>query len=93
MTVHTDAFRAYKPLEEHGAFASEYVDHSDGEYVGKRERLRESRSLTCRWFSLHQAVSKDRSAPDLRAFQLHHEMFRKQGEKLSKHPRNCVVTY
>ena len=33
MTVYTDGFRAYKPLEEDDEFTHEYVVHGDGEYV------------------------------------------------------------
>ena len=33
MTVYTDGFRAYEPLEEDDAFTREYVVHGDGEYV------------------------------------------------------------
>ena len=33
LTVYTDGFRAYKPLEEDDAFTREYVVHGDGEYV------------------------------------------------------------
>ncbi len=33
LTVSTDGFRAYEPLEEDDAFDREYVVHGDGEYV------------------------------------------------------------
>jgi transposase-like protein len=33
LTVYTDGFRAYEPLEEEDAFTREYVVHGDGEYV------------------------------------------------------------
>jgi transposase len=33
LTVYTDGFRAYEPLEEDDAFSREYVVHGDGEYV------------------------------------------------------------
>jgi transposase len=33
LTVYTDGFRAYDPLEEDDAFTREYVVHGNGEYV------------------------------------------------------------
>ena len=33
LTVYTDGFRAYEPLEEDDAFSREYVIHGDSEYV------------------------------------------------------------
>nr|CAB37934.1 hypothetical protein [Halobacterium salinarum] len=33
LTVYTDGFRAYDPLDEDDAFTREYVVHGDGEYV------------------------------------------------------------
>ncbi len=33
LTIYTDGFRAYEPLDEGDAFTREYVVHSDGEYV------------------------------------------------------------
>jgi len=33
LTIYTDVFRAYDPLEEDDAFEREYVVHRDGEYV------------------------------------------------------------
>lgn len=33
LTVYTDDFRAYEPLDENDAFDRKYVVHSDGEYV------------------------------------------------------------
>jgi transposase-like protein len=33
LTVYTDGFRAYEPLDEDDAFHREYVVHEDGEYV------------------------------------------------------------
>ncbi len=32
LTVYTDGFRAYEPLDEDDAFTREYVVHGDGEY-------------------------------------------------------------
>ena len=33
LTVYTDGFRGYEPLEEDAAFDREYVVHGDGEYA------------------------------------------------------------
>ena len=33
LTVYTDGFRAYEPLEEYDTFDREYVVHSDGKYA------------------------------------------------------------
>ena len=33
LTVYTDGFRAYNPLEENNAFDREYIVHGDGEYA------------------------------------------------------------
>ncbi len=33
LTVYTDGFRAYEPLNEDDAFDREYVVHGDGEYA------------------------------------------------------------
>ncbi len=33
LTIYTNGFRVYKPLEEDDAFTREYVVHGDGEYV------------------------------------------------------------
>ena len=33
LTIYTDGFRAYEPLDEDDAFTREYVVHGDGEYV------------------------------------------------------------
>jgi transposase-like protein len=33
LTVYTDGFRAYEPLDEDDAFDREYVVHGDGEYA------------------------------------------------------------
>jgi len=33
LTVYTDGFRAYEPLEEDDTFTSDYVIHGNGEYV------------------------------------------------------------
>jgi transposase len=84
LTVYTDGFRAYEPLEEDDAFTREYVVHGDGEYVDGEVHVNTCEShasLTRRWLSPHRGVSKDRLTPYLRAFQLRREVFRELGEE------------
>ncbi len=84
LTVYTDGFRAYEPLEKDDTFEREYVVHGDGEYVDGDVHVNTCEShasLTRRWLSPHRGVSKDRLTPYLRAFQLRCEVFRKPGEK------------
>jgi len=87
LTVYTDGFRAYDPLDEDDAFTREYVVHGDGEYVDGDVHVNTCEShasLARRWLSPHRGVSKDRLTPYLRAFQLRREVFRKPGEKALK---------
>jgi transposase-like protein len=56
LTVYTDGFRAYDPLEDDNEFDREYVVHGDGEYAdgGVHVNGCESNvSLTRRWLSPH----------------------------------------
>jgi len=87
LTVYTDGFRAYEPLEEDDAFTREYVVHGDGEYVDGDVHVNTCEShasLARRWLSPHRGVSKDRLTPYFRAFQLRREVFRKPGEEALK---------
>ncbi len=87
LTVYTDGFRAYEPLEEDDAFTREYVIHGDGEYVDGDIHVNTCEShasLTRQWLSPHRGVSKDRLTPYLRAFQLRREVFRKPGKEALK---------
>ena len=87
LTIYTDGFRAYKPLEEDDAFTREYVVHGDGEYVDRDVHVNTCEShasLARRWLSPHRGVSKDRLTPYFRAFQLRREVFRKPGEEALK---------
>ena len=87
LTVYTDGFRAYEPLEENDAFTRAYVVHGDGEYVDGDVHVNtcESHASLARgWLSPHRGVSKDRLTPYLRAFQLRREVFRKPGEEALK---------
>ena len=87
LTVYTDGFRAYEPLDEDDAFTREYVVHGDGEYVNGDVHVNTCEShasLARRWLSPHRGVSKDRLTPYLRAFQLRREVFRKPGKEALK---------
>ena len=87
LTIYTDGFRAYEPLEEDDAFTREYVVHGDGEYVDGDVHVNTCEShasLARRWLSPHRGVSKDRLTPYFRAFQLRREVFRKPGEEALK---------
>ena len=66
LSVYTDGFRAYEPLEEDDAFTREYVVHGDGEYVDGDVHMNTCKSHTSlarRWLSPHRGVSKDRLTP------------------------------
>jgi transposase len=87
LTVYTDGFQAYEPLEEDDAVTREYVVHGDGEYVDGAVHVNTCEShasLARRWLSPHRGVSKDRLTPYLRAFQLRREVFRIPGEEALK---------
>ncbi|AGB33887.1 transposase (ISH4) [Natrinema pellirubrum DSM 15624] len=87
LTVYTDGFRAYDPLDEDDAFTREYVVHGDGEYVDGDVHVNTCEShasLVRRWLSPHRGVSKDRLTPYIRAFQLRREVFRKPGKEALK---------
>ena len=87
LTVYTDGFRAYKPLEEADEFTREYVVHSGGEYVDGDVHVNTCEShasLARRWLSPHRGASKDRLTPYLRAFQLRRDVFRKPGKEALK---------
>jgi len=87
LTIYTDGFRAYEPLEEDDTFTREYVVHGDGEYVDGDVHVNTCEShasLARRWLSPHRGVSKDRLTPYFRAFQLRREVFRKPGEEALK---------
>ncbi|WP_396611643.1 IS1595 family transposase [Haloferax sp. S1W] len=88
LTVYTDGFRAYDPLEDDDEFAREYVVHGDGEYADGDVHVNTCEShasLARRWLSPHRGVSKDKLTQYLRAFQLRSELFRKPGREALKH--------
>jgi transposase-like protein len=87
LTVYTDGFRAYDPLEDDEEFDREYVVHGDGEYVDGDVHVNTCEShasLARRWLSPHRGVSKDRLTPYVRAFQLRQRVRRKSGEEALK---------
>ncbi len=88
LTVYTDGFRAYNPLEDDDEFHREYVVHGDGEYADGDVHVNTCEShasLLRRWLSPHRGVSKDKLTQYLRAFQLRSELFRKSGREALKH--------
>ena len=88
LTVYTDGFRAYDPLEEDDAFERESVVHGDGEYVDEAVHVNTCEShgsLLRPWLSPHRGVSKDKLTPYLRAFQLRRELYRKPRREALKH--------
>jgi transposase len=87
LTIYTDGFRAYKPLEEDDAFTREYVVHGDGEYVDGDVHVNTCEShasLARRWLSPHRDGSKEKLTPSLRAFQLRQRIRRKPGGEALK---------
>ncbi|TKX69203.1 IS1595 family transposase [Halorubrum sp. GN11GM_10-3_MGM] len=88
LTVYTDGFRAYDPLEEAESFDREYVVHGDGEYADDTIHVNTCEShasLARRWLSPHRGISKDRLTQYFRAFQLRRELYRKPGREALKH--------
>ena len=88
LTIYTDGFQAYDPLEEDDSFEREYVIHGDGEYVDGEVHVNTCEShgsLLRPWLSPHRGVSKDKLTQYLRAFQLRRELFDEPGQKALKH--------
>ncbi|WP_273835893.1 transposase, partial [Halococcus sp. PRR34] len=84
LTVYTDGFRAYEPLEDDAAFDREYVVHGDGEYADGDVHVNTCEShgsLLRPWLSPHRGVSKDKVTPYVRAFQLRQRIYRKPGRE------------
>ncbi|OTF00796.1 IS1595 family transposase [Halorubrum sp. SD683] len=87
LTVYTDGFCAYDPLDEDEQFDREYVVHGDGEYADDTVHVNTCEShasLARRWLSPHRGISKDRLTQYLRAFQLRRELYRKPGREALK---------
>jgi transposase len=87
LTVYTDGFRAYEPLEKDDSFNRQYVVHGEGEYADEEVHVNTCESHTSlarRWLSPHRGVSKDKLTPYLRAFQLRQRVRRKPGDEALK---------
>jgi transposase len=87
LTVYTDGFRAYEPLDEDDAFDRQYVVHGEGEYADGDVHVNTCEShasLARRWLSPHRGVSKDKLTPYLRALQLRKRVRRKPGNEALK---------
>jgi transposase-like protein len=93
LTVYTDGFRAYDPLEDDDAYQRAVV-HGDGEYVDGDAHVNTCEShgsLLRPWLSPHRGVSKDKLTPYLRAFQLRRRIFRKSGRDALKQILRTVL--
>lgn len=87
LTVYTDGFRAYEPLEEDDAFQRECVVHTEGEYADEEVHVNTCEShasLARRWLLPHRGLSKDNLTRYLRAFQLRRELLHKPGKEALK---------
>ena len=64
LTVHTDGFRAYDPLEDDDSFTREYVVHGDGEYADSEVHVKtcESHASLTRRVALAPSRSLERQA-------------------------------
>ncbi len=93
LTVYTDVFRAYDPLEKDETYQREAVIHGEGEYVdgGAHVNTCESHaSLARRWLSPHRGISKNLTAY-LKLFELRRKILRKSGRDTLKEPIRTVL--
>ena len=94
LTVYTDGFRAYDPLDDDERFDREFVVHGNGEYVDEVVHINTCEShgsLLRPWLSPHRGVSKDKLTPYLRAFQLRRQLVRKSGREALEHAIKKVL--
>lgn len=88
LTVYTDGFRVYDPLEGNEIYQREAVTHGEGKYVDGDvpvNTCESHRRTSDAWLSPpHRGVSKDKLTPYLRAFQLRHRIFRDSGREALK---------
>ena len=94
LTVYTDGFRAYDPLDDDERFHRESVIHGDGEYAAGDVHVNTCEShgsLLRPWLSPHRGISKDKLTLYLRAFQLRRQLFRKPGKEALKHALREVL--
>ena len=94
LTVYTDGFRAYDPLDDDERFDREFVVHGNGEYVDGVVHVNTCEShgsLLRPWLSPHRGISKDRLTPYLRAFQLRRQLVRKSEREALKYAIEKVL--
>ncbi|PLK17595.1 IS1595-like element ISNagr10 family transposase, partial [Natronobacterium gregoryi SP2] len=87
LTVYTDGFRAYDPLETDETYQREAVIHGEGEYVDGDVHVNTCEShasLARRWLSPHRGISKDKLTTYLRLFEFRRKILRKPGRKALK---------
>ena len=87
LTVYTDGFRAYDPLEEDENYERTAVIHGEGEYVDGDAHVNtceSHRRASDAWLSPHRGISKDKLTPYLRAFALRRRILRKSGREALK---------
>ncbi|QFU84264.1 IS1595 family transposase [Natronorubrum aibiense] len=77
LTVYTDGFRAYDPLEKDETYQREAVIHGEGEYVDGDAHLN-----TCK--SHRRGISKNKLTAYLRLFELRRKILRKPGRDALK---------
>ncbi len=88
LTVYTDGFRAYEPLEADDASDRKYVVHSDGEYADDEVHVNtcESQASQVRRVALASPRYLQRQVDTIsQRFQLRPELFRKPGRDGLKH--------
>jgi len=86
ITVYTDDFRAYEPLEEDDEFNREYVIHGDGEYADDEVHVNTCESHASqvrRWLSPHRGISKDKLTQISERFSYAESCFGNPAEMLS----------
>ena len=94
LTVYTDGFRAYDPLDDDERFHRESVIHAEGEYADGDVHVNTCEShgsLLRPWLSPHRGISKDKLTPYLRAFQLRRQLYRKPGREALEHALRKVL--
>lgn len=86
MTVYTDGYLFYNPLERYNAFTRKCVVHSDGECADGQNHITTAEShasLARRWLLPHRGISKDRLTQYFRAFELRRQLYDQPAETLS----------
>ncbi len=94
LTVYTDGFRAYGPLDDDESFHRESVIHGNGEYVDGDAHVitcESHRRASDAWLSPHRGVSKDKLTAYLRPFQLRRQILRKPGREALKEIVRAVL--